>query len=76
MFYTTMKRILLPLFALGILAAYGHASDAAAPGSYYDRSGHADAWSGGGRMIPIHTPAGEFKVSLANSDFKLPLQLK
>jgi len=27
-------------------------------------------------MIPIHTPAGEFKVSLANSDFKLPLQLK
>ena len=47
MFYTTMKRILLPLFALGILAAYGHASDAAAPGSYYDRSGHADAWSGG-----------------------------
>lgn len=27
-------------------------------------------------MIPIHTPAGEFKVSLANPDFKLPLQLQ
>jgi proline iminopeptidase len=36
---------------------------AAAPGpDYYSRTGHADAWSGGVRMIPIHTPAGDFRV--------------
>src|SRR5213592_819820 len=36
---------------------------AAAPGpEYYARTGRADAWSGGVRMIPIHTPAGDFRV--------------
>jgi proline iminopeptidase len=36
---------------------------AAAPGpDYYSRAGRADAWSGGVRMIPIHTPAGDFRV--------------
>jgi proline iminopeptidase len=30
--------------------------------SYYDTSGHADAWSGGARMIPITTPKGNFHV--------------
>lgn len=36
---------------------------AAAPGpDYYSRAGHPDAWSGGVRMIPIHTPAGDFRV--------------
>ncbi len=36
---------------------------AAAPGpEYYSRSGRADAWSGGVRMIPITTPAGNFRV--------------
>jgi proline iminopeptidase len=36
---------------------------AAAPGpDYYSRTGHPDSWSGGVRMIPIHTPAGDFRV--------------
>ncbi|WP_395614212.1 proline iminopeptidase-family hydrolase [Allosphingosinicella sp.] len=36
---------------------------AAAPGpDYYSRAGHADAWSGGTRMITIHTPRGDFRV--------------
>ena len=36
---------------------------AAAPGpDYYSRTGRADAWSGGVRMIPITTPAGNFRV--------------
>jgi proline iminopeptidase len=30
--------------------------------SYYDNSGHADAWTGGARMIPISTPKGNFHV--------------
>jgi proline iminopeptidase len=30
--------------------------------AYFDNAGHADAWSGGARMIPIHTPKGDFKV--------------
>ena len=35
----------------------------AAPGpEYYSRTGRADAWSGGVRMIPITTPAGNFRV--------------
>jgi pimeloyl-ACP methyl ester carboxylesterase len=36
---------------------------AAAPGpEYHSRTGRADAWSGGVRMIPITTPAGNFRV--------------
>lgn len=35
---------------------------AAQPGAYHSRAGHADAWSGGVRMIPITTPAGNFRV--------------
>ncbi|HYJ53029.1 MAG TPA: proline iminopeptidase-family hydrolase [Allosphingosinicella sp.] len=30
--------------------------------SYFARTGHADAWSGGVRMITIHTPRGDFRV--------------
>jgi proline iminopeptidase len=32
------------------------------PESYYDNSGHADAWSGGVRMVEIATPKGKFHV--------------
>jgi len=32
------------------------------PASYFDNSGHPDAWSGGARMIPISTPKGNFHV--------------
>ena len=31
-------------------------------GSYYDNSGRDDVLSGGVKMIPIHTPKGDFKV--------------
>jgi proline iminopeptidase len=55
-----MKRLLLLLFALvPMLAA---ASAAPPPANYYSRAGRADAWSGGVRMIPIHTPRGDFRV--------------
>lgn len=33
-----------------------------AQASYFDNSGHQDAWSGGARMVPISTPKGDFKV--------------
>ena len=32
------------------------------PEAYFDHAGRADAISGGARMIPIHTPAGDFRV--------------
>ena len=32
------------------------------PAAYHSRAGRADAWSGGVRMIPIHTPHGDFRV--------------
>lgn len=55
-----MKRLFLLLFAmLPLLTA---ASAAAPPPSYYDRTNRPDAWSGGARMIPIHTPSGDFRV--------------
>jgi proline iminopeptidase len=49
---------------LVLIIAFLFATPAAgAPGpDYYSRAGRADAWSGGVRMIPIHTPAGDFRV--------------
>ena len=35
---------------------------AAAPWAYFDNSGRDDVLSGGTRMIPIHTPKGDFRV--------------
>ncbi|HEX6742428.1 MAG TPA: hypothetical protein VF079_11615, partial [Sphingomicrobium sp.] len=32
------------------------------PTFYYDTRGHADAWAGGARLVPISTPKGEFNV--------------
>ena len=57
MFVKTIKRMLLPLLALGTLAAHIQAAEdnPVAP-DYFDISGHADAWSGGAQMIPTHTP--------------------
>jgi proline iminopeptidase len=52
-----MKR----LFLFVLLMITGPA--AAQPGpSYYARAGLDDAWSGGVRMIAIHTPRGDFRV--------------
>ena len=38
------------------------ADAAAPPASYYDNSGHPDAWSGGARKITISTPKGPHQV--------------
>lgn len=58
-----MKRLLSLLMAacLGVPAL---AANPAVPGriDYFDNTGRNDAWSGGARMIPIHTPSGDFRV--------------
>lgn len=45
----------LPGFAI-------HAAEPAASTAYHDNSGRDDVLSGGVKLIPIHTPAGDFKV--------------
>src|SRR4051812_35864935 len=37
-------------------------ANAAAPVNYFDQHGRTDVLSGGVRMIPIHTDAGDFNV--------------
>jgi proline iminopeptidase len=58
-----MKRFLL-LFALLLPLALGGSASAApaSSASYHSRAGHADAWSGGARMIEVSTPSGKFHV--------------
>jgi proline iminopeptidase len=58
----SLKRLMLPLVAAATLAAHPAAAEATDTGGYFDNSGHADAWSGGERMIPIHTPQGDYRV--------------
>ncbi|HET9811203.1 MAG TPA: proline iminopeptidase-family hydrolase [Sphingomicrobium sp.] len=67
-------------FALVLLAgcrASETAKTDAPPASYFDNSAHADAWSGGARLIPIDTPKGKFNVWIKrvgnNPDLKLLL---
>ena len=55
-----MRRILLALLLL--LSASAFAADPPTLAQYHTRTGHPDAWQGGVRMIPIHTPAGDFRV--------------
>jgi len=63
MLFNELKKILLVLVALGVMPSYVSAANDAAPVSgYFDHTGHADAWSGGARMIPISTPVGDFRV--------------
>ncbi|HEV2816987.1 MAG TPA: proline iminopeptidase-family hydrolase [Allosphingosinicella sp.] len=52
-----MRRLILLLLLMFAAPALAQPS----PG-YYDRAGRDDAWSGGVRMIPIHTPRGDFRV--------------
>src|SRR5579862_4797126 len=37
-------------------------NESAPPASYYDTRGHADAWSGGARLIEISTPLGPHRI--------------
>ena len=57
-----MKRF--ALFALLLLAGIVAAGEPTPPkpDAYFDTSGREDVLSGGARMIPIHTPVGDFKV--------------
>lgn len=50
-----MKRLLI---AMLVLCSCAHQT----PSSYFDTSGHPDAFAGGARMIPISTPKGTFNV--------------
>ena len=56
-----MHRVLIAMLLL-LLAGVAAAAQPQANTSYYDNSGREDAWQGGVRMIPIHTPQGDFKV--------------
>ena len=56
-----MPRILVALLSC-LLALSATAAEPRPPAAYFDNSGRADAWQGGVRMIPIHTPAGDFRV--------------
>ena len=59
----SVAKIVRVLLSLGILFTGSQTwADIGATGSYFDNSGYDDAWSGGARMIPIHSPDGDFKV--------------
>lgn len=47
---------------LAMLAAAAFAAEPPSLKSYHANAGHPDAWAGGVRMIPIHTPKGDFRV--------------
>lgn len=61
------RRLLLAASAALVLAGC-HRTEPAAPtpaeppASYYASGGHADAWSGGARLVEIATPKGKFHV--------------
>lgn len=48
--------------AVALASCNQSTSPSGPPASYFDNSGHADAWAGGARLIPIHTPKGDFNV--------------
>ncbi|RZA21169.1 MAG: alpha/beta fold hydrolase [Lysobacteraceae bacterium] len=56
-----MRRILAVLLLCALALGAAAAGPQAKPG-YHDSSGRDDAWQGGVRMIPIHTPHGDFRV--------------
>lgn len=74
------KVALCTAFLLGLAGCEAQPSANAAdtpPASYFDNSGHADAWSGGVTMLPIEAEGGPFKVWLKrtgnNDNLKLLL---
>jgi len=56
------KSALLLLAAAAFACSNPVAAGVPGSGNYFDNTGHPDAWSGGERMIPIHTPDGDFRV--------------
>lgn len=62
---TAIRSAFAFIACLSALTACGSKSVPQSPGKgYFDTSGHADAWAGGVRMIPIHTAKGDFHVWL------------
>ncbi|HEY6661839.1 MAG TPA: proline iminopeptidase-family hydrolase [Sphingomicrobium sp.] len=60
-----MHRPILALGSAALMFATGcrrSDTDGVPPASYYDAGSHADAWSGGARLVPISTPKGQFHV--------------
>jgi proline iminopeptidase len=57
-----MTRVLLLLTVLLLSGVAIAAQPVGKPSGYFDNSGRDDVLSGGVRMVPIHTPAGDFKV--------------
>ena len=55
-------RCLLTALLLSMLAFAAIAGEQNRPASYFDNTGREDAWQGGVRMVPIRTPAGDFRV--------------
>lgn len=54
---------LMTLLFLALLSSFAFAAEPVPTlAQYHSRTGHQDAWQGGVRMIPIHTPVGDFKV--------------
>ena len=56
-----MRRLSIFMLSL-VLSAGALAADRPTLKSYHDNTGQTDAWSGGVRMIPIHTANGDFRV--------------
>lgn len=59
-----MKRFVASLLLVACTSLPAFAADPVTPQArgYFDNTGRSDAWTGGARMIPIHTPAGDFRV--------------
>src|SRR5688572_14599343 len=57
-----MPRFRFALLLSLLFASPAFAADPPTLAQYHDRIGRTDAWQGGVRMIPIHTPSGDFKV--------------
>ena len=50
------------MICAGLVPALANAATPPTPAAYFDATGRADAFSGGARLISIHTPKGDFKV--------------
>jgi len=57
-----MRRVLVALLLSVFALAAAAAETPQASSSWFDNAGRSDTWSGGVRMIPVHTPAGDFRV--------------
>jgi proline iminopeptidase len=57
-----VRYVAIALATSALAACAKPAAKEASTFAYFDISGHPDAWSGGARLIPIHTAKGDFKV--------------